>query len=93
MSDDRKSLVSLLAFARRHVAPVLWWTLVTVFGPSALAAAAASTTLQIKALNDLLGFHRPDLTRYLALHMAETRLSDWRFEAAAGNDVAADRIE
>lgn len=93
MSDDRKSPVSPLASARRRVALVAWWALVTAFGPFALARAAASTTLEVEASNALPGFHRADLPRYLALHMAEAQLADWRFEAATSNGIPADRVE
>jgi hypothetical protein len=49
--------------------------------------------LQVGAANGLPGFHRADLSRYLAARMAETRLPDWRFEPAADNGSAANRVE
>ena len=61
--------------------------------PFASALAAAATTLQVEAANGLPGFHRADLSRYLAVHMAETRLPDWRFEPAEGDSSALDRVE
>jgi hypothetical protein len=61
--------------------------------PFASALAAAATTLQVEAANGLPGFHRADLSRYLAAHMAETRLPDWRFEPAEGDSSALDRVE
>jgi hypothetical protein len=57
------------------------------------ALAAAATTLQVEAATGLPGFHRADLSRYLAAHMAETRLPDWRFEPAEGDSSALDRVE
>jgi hypothetical protein len=93
MRDKRKPPLSILALARRRIAPVLFCASVTVLGLSAAVPAAAASTLEVKASNVLPGFHRSELARYLALHMAEARLSDWRFEPALGNSVAADRIE
>jgi hypothetical protein len=55
--------------------------------------AGAPLTLQVEASDTLPGFHLGDLSRYLALHMAEARLADWRFEPAAGKDSAPDRVE
>jgi hypothetical protein len=50
-------------------------------------------TLQVEATDTLPGFHRGALPRYLAVHMAEARLVDWRFEPAADGGSAPDRIE
>jgi len=61
--------------------------------PFASEIAAAATTLQVQASTGLPGFHRGDLQRYLAVHMAETRLGEWRFEPAADNGSAANRVE
>ena len=61
--------------------------------PFASAIAAAAMTLQVQASTGLPGFHRDDLQRYLALHMAEARLGEWRFEPAADNGSAANRVE
>src|SRR6516164_3534688 len=63
---------------------------VTVFGTS---IAAAAMTLEVEASNGLPGFHRDELQRYLALHMAEKGLGEWRFEPAAENGSAANRVE
>jgi hypothetical protein len=57
------------------------------------AVAAAPLTLQVEASDTLPGFHLGDLPRYLALHMAEARLADWRFEPAAAKGSAPDRVE
>jgi len=61
--------------------------------PFASAVAAAATTLQVETATGLPGFHRGDLQRYLALHMAEAGLGEWRFEPAADNGSAANRVE
>jgi hypothetical protein len=65
--------------------------IVFLFAPA--VAAAAPLTLQVEVSDTLPGFHIGDLPRYLALHMAEARLADWRFEPAADNGSAADRVE
>ena len=61
--------------------------------PFASAVAAAAITLQVQAATGLPGFHRDDLQRYLAVRMAEARLGEWRFEPAADNGSAANRVE
>jgi hypothetical protein len=93
MSDDRKSPAPSPASARRRVALVAWWALAAAFGAFASPRAAAQVTLQVEATDGLPGFHRADLSRYLAQHMAETRLEDWRFEPAQGGGLARDRVE
>jgi hypothetical protein len=65
-------------------------TSVLLFAP---AVAAAPLTLQVEVSDTLPGFHIGDLPRYLALHMAEARLSDWRFEPGADKGSAPDRVE
>jgi hypothetical protein len=57
------------------------------------ANAEAPLTLQVEAADTLPGFHLGDLPRYLALHMAEAHLADWRFEPAAGKGLAPNRVE
>jgi hypothetical protein len=61
--------------------------------PFASLLAAAAMTLQVEASVGLPGFHRADLERYLALHMAEAGLGEWRFEPAADSGSARDRVE
>jgi hypothetical protein len=61
--------------------------------PFVSAVAAAAMTLQVEAANGLPGFHRADLSRYLAAHMAETGIPDWRFAPAEGDSSALDRVE
>jgi hypothetical protein len=77
---------------RPRLAGAVGWALFTTFFPLALAA-SASTTLNVQAVDTLPGFHLADLPRYLALHMADAHLADWRFEPAAGSASAPDRIE
>jgi hypothetical protein len=67
--------------------------LAAILMPFASAIAAAAMTLQVAASDGLPGFHRGDLQRYLALHMAETGLGEWRFEPAADSGSAANRVE
>jgi hypothetical protein len=75
----RAALVSQLALA-------------ATLSPFVPAIAGAPLTLQVDATDTLPGFHRDTLPRYLALHMAEARLADWRFEPAE-NGSAPDRVE
>ena len=93
MSDDRKSPVPSPALAWGRIALLVCWTLVTVFGPFASVPAAAASILEVTAANVLPGFQRSELARYLAARMGEARLADWRFAPAAGDGVAADRVE
>lgn len=64
-----------------------------VLVPFASAVAAAAMTLQVEASDGLPGFHRADLQRYLALHMAESGLGEWLFVPAADGGSARDRVE
>jgi hypothetical protein len=75
-----------------HAALVALWAL---FSPweSGSAAAAAQPTLQVTAFHGLLGLHHSALSRFLAAHMADAGLADWRFEPANDSGPAADRVE
>src|SRR5262249_31530353 len=57
------------------------------------AMGASPLTLQVETSDTLPGFHRGDVPRYLALHMAEAKLADWRFEPTKGDSAAPDRVE
>lgn len=57
------------------------------------AIAAPTLTLQVETVDTLPGFHYGDVPRYLALHMAEAGLVDWRFEPSTGKGSAPDRVE
>jgi hypothetical protein len=66
--------------------------LVATFAPVQSAAAATLITLEVGATGGLPGFHSGELRRYLALHMAGSRLGDWRFEPAADDAAAPNRV-
>ena len=68
-------------------------TLAATFLLFAGANAGAPLTLQVETSDTLPGFHLGALPRYLALHMGEARLADWRFEPAADKGSAPDRVE
>jgi hypothetical protein len=90
MSDDRKWPV----MAWHRGALIAWLALVTGPGPFASAPAAAQVMLQVRASHGLPGFiYHSALSRFLAAHMAETGIADWRFAPATGDAVAADRVE
>jgi hypothetical protein len=58
---------------------------VIVFAPTVPSFGATSITLAVEKFGALPGFHSSQLRRYLAVHMPEARLADWRFEPAAGD--------
>jgi len=62
-----------------------WFTLV-------VSASAASIILEVEAANAPPGFNKADLPRYLALHMTEARLTEWRFEPVADNASRPNRV-
>ena len=67
--------------------------LATVFTLFVTGSATAEQILEVEASGGLPGFQRADLQRFLALHMGEARLADWRFEPAPLRDSAPDRVE
>jgi hypothetical protein len=77
----------------RRAALVAQWALAAAFFLFAPTNAAAPQILQVATSDTLPGFHLGDLPRYLALHMAEAWLADWRFEPAADKGSAPDRVE
>jgi hypothetical protein len=77
----------------RRVAWVARVILSATMVPFASAIASAAITLQVETATGLPGFHRDDLQRYLALHMTEEGLGEWRFEPAADSAPARDRVE
>src|SRR5580704_10591051 len=77
----------------RRVAWVARLILSATIVPFASAIAAAAITLQVETATGLPGFQRDDLQRYLALHMTEAGLGEWRFEPAADSGPARDRVE
>jgi hypothetical protein len=90
MTDGRK-LWQRLRFG--HSALVLRLILIAMIPPFASINAAEPITLKIEATSGLLGVHHSALSRYLAAHMTDAGLADWRFEAAEGDVAAGDRIE
>jgi hypothetical protein len=90
MTDDRKS-----PHRRQfdHVVLIAAVALVAAFVPLGLSRAAPPITLQVAISAALPGFHRADLSRYIAHRMAEAQLPDWRFAPAADDGAARDRVE
>jgi hypothetical protein len=81
--------------------PTLTWyrlVLLTVtaclcwFGPVISASAATSIILQVGAVDAPPGFQKGDLPRYLALHMTDAGLTEWRFEPATGEGLPANYV-
>jgi hypothetical protein len=93
ISGDRKSFVSAPAAAGRRVVLVAWWALAIALVPFTSAPAAAQVTLKVAAFHGLPGLHHSALSRFIAAHMAEAGLANWRFEPNTGDGVAADRVE
>jgi hypothetical protein len=63
---------------------------IAAFAPS---YAAEPITLKVEAIRGLPGLPHSALSRFLAAHMAEVRIADWRFAPAAGDASAPDRVE
>jgi hypothetical protein len=61
--------------------------------PFASANAEAPITLKVEALHGLPGLHRSALSRFLAAHMPDAGLADWRFEPGQGDSAAPNRVE
>ena len=74
---DRAVLVMMLAF--------MW--------PIASVSAEAPITLKVEAAHGLPGLHHSALSRFLATHMADAQLVNWRFEPAEGDIAAPNRVE
>ena len=67
--------------------------LIALFWQIASANAEAPITLKVEASRGLPGLHHSALGRFLAAHMADARLADWRFEPAEGDSTAPNRVE
>jgi hypothetical protein len=67
--------------------------LVALLWPFASVNAAAPITLKVETLHGLPGLSHSALSRFLAAHMADAGLADWRFEPAEGDSAAPDRVE
>ena len=64
--------------------------LVTVLALAAMLmpfGSVAATLLEVERSGAIPGFHSSELRRYIAFHMNEARLGDWRFEAARTSDT------
>lgn len=79
--------------ALRRVANVMGLALTATLSPLAPAKAEAPITLKIETLQGLPGLHHSELSRFLAAHMAEAKLGEWRFEPAQGDIAAPNRVE
>jgi hypothetical protein len=79
--------------ARRCSTTTVWSALVAVLLPFSFATATAQTTLQVATADTLPGFHIGTMPGYLSQQMAHVRLPDGRFEPAAANGRAPDRVE
>jgi hypothetical protein len=77
---DRAALVTGVALAA-----LLW--------PAPSVNAEAPITLKVEAVRGLPGLHQSALSRFLAAHMADAGLPDWRFEPAKGDNEALNRVE
>jgi hypothetical protein len=67
--------------------------LVALLWPFASVNAAAPITLKVEAVHGLPGLNHSALSRFLAAHMADAGLADWRFEPAEGDVAAPNRVE
>lgn len=66
---------------------------VVLVRPTGSVKAEAPITLKVETFHGLPGLHHSTLCRFLAAHMADARLADWRFEPAEGDSSAPNRVE
>jgi len=78
---------------RCRAALVIGLALVVLVPPIASAGAETSITLKVEAAHGLPGLHHSALCRFLAAHMTDVRLADWRFEPGEGDGAAPNRVE
>ena len=76
-----------------RAALVTMLALVALVPPIASVKAEAPITLKVEAFHGLPGLHHSALCRFLAAHMTDARLADWRFEPAEGDITAPNRVE
>jgi hypothetical protein len=88
---DKRGLSHPLWFDRAVTVAAL--ALVALVWPFASVYAEAPITLKVEALHGLPGLHHSALSRFLAAHMADAGLSDWRFEPVKGDREAPNRVE
>jgi len=67
--------------------------LVVSIWPFASVSAETPITLKVEAFRGLPGLHHSALSRFLAAHMADARLADWRFEPAQPGSAVPNRVE
>jgi hypothetical protein len=67
--------------------------LAAVLVPFAPAVAAAPEKLTVAVLHGLPGLNHSALSRFVAAHMADAGLAEWRFEPAKADTDAPDRVE
>jgi hypothetical protein len=70
-----------------RLAVLLFWLNVLIS-----PAVASSTLLEVGATGGLPGFQEGELPVYLALHMTDAGLTEWRFEPAAGQGLPANYV-
>lgn len=80
--------------ARRQCGFSWWWRVLRrrFHGP-VFGGFHTPITLKVEAVTGLPGLNHSDLCRFLAAHMADARLADWRFEPADGDIAAPNRVE
>jgi hypothetical protein len=76
-----------------HSALIIGFALVALVSPIAPVSAEAPITLKVHAFHGLPGLNHSALCSFLAAHMADAGLADWRFEPAEGDSAAPNRVE
>ena len=76
-----------------RAAPVAMLALVALVWPFASGDAGPPITLKVEAVHGLPGLNHSALSRFLAAHMADAGLTDWRFEPVEGDPEAPNRVE
>ena len=88
-----RPLISVGPVLARHrlvlvtVAALLWW-----FNPIISPAFASSIILEVGAAGTPPGFQEAVLPQYLARHMTDAGLAEWRFEPAIGEGLPANYV-
>ena len=72
------------------IAAALWLVWFNVIMSPALAS---SIVLEVGATGELPGFQQGELPIYLALHMSDAGLPEWRFEPAMGEGLPANYVQ
>jgi hypothetical protein len=88
---DHRELSRRLRFARPGLVAI--FALLASFTGLAPAFGAAPITLKVEAIHGLPGLTYSALSRFLAAHMADAGLADWRFEPAERGTDAPNRVE